>query len=67
MRVGAFAEGFFLPLGCIVISSAVGLPLHFLEKKNKRAADTIKKVGRGIGAALLIAVLLWMMVEALCG
>ena len=60
MNVYSFVEGFFFPFVCILISSIVGLPLYFLEKKNKKLADTIKKVGYGLCVVILIVVVLLM-------
>lgn len=54
----SFLEGFFVPLSWIVIASIVGLPVHFLEKKNKKAAKLVKRIGMGLLAAFLLALLL---------
>lgn len=60
MKAEAFVEGFFFPFVCIIISSALGLPVYFLEKKNQKAARMIKKIGMGLGVAFLIVVVLLM-------
>ena len=60
MDVHALVEGFFFPFVCILISSVLGLPVYFLEKKHKKAAQIIKKIGMGLGVAFLIIVVLLM-------
>lgn len=54
----SFVEGFFFPFVCIIISSIFGLPLHFYEKKNKEAAEVIKKIGYGLCVILFIIMIL---------
>lgn len=61
MNIHSFVEGFFFPFVCIIISSIVGLPLYFLEKKNKKLADTIKKIGYGVCIVIFIVVVLLML------
>ena len=53
-------EGFFFPFVCIVISSVFGLPVHFLEKKNEKAAKFIKKIGMGLAVVFLIVIIAMM-------
>lgn len=60
MDIIAFWDGFLFPFVCIVISSILGLPVFFLEKKNKKAAKIIKKIGMGLAVAFLIVVVLLM-------
>lgn len=60
MNPEAFIEGIFFPFVCIIISSVVGLPLFFVEKKNERAARIIKKIGMGLCVVFLIAIVLLM-------
>ena len=54
----SFVEGFFFPFVCILISSVFGLPVFFLEKKNKDAANVIKKIGKGLCVILFIIMIL---------
>ena len=64
MHIEAFVEGFFFPFVCIVITSVFGLPMYFLEKKHKKAANIIKKIGKGLCVLFCIAILIlvvWMM------
>jgi DNA-binding transcriptional MerR regulator len=60
MNITALVDGFFFPFVCIIISSIIGLPVFFLEKKNKKAAEVIKKIGMGLGVAFLIFIVLLM-------
>ena len=61
MNVKDLVEGFFFPFVCIIISSVLGLPVFFLEKKNKKAAVIIKKIGMGL-AVLFVIVVVFMMI-----
>lgn len=61
MNIESFVEGLFFPFVCIIISSIVGLPLYFLEKKNKKLADFIKKIGYCFCVLILIVVVLMML------
>ena len=61
MNVEAFIEGLFFPFVCIIISSIVGLPLYFLEKKDKKTAEFIKKAGYRFCVIILIVVVLMML------
>ena len=61
MNIESFIEGLFFPFVCIIISSIVGLPLYFLEKKNKKLADFIKKIGYCFCVLILIVVVLMML------
>ena len=61
MNIESFIEGLFFPFVCIIISSIVGLPLYFLEKKNKKSADFIKKAGYRFCVIVLIVVVLMML------
>lgn len=61
MNVEDLVEGFFFPFVCIIISSVLGLPVFFLEKKNKKAAAIIKKIGMGL-AVLFVIVVVFMMI-----
>lgn len=54
----SFLQGFFIPFSWILISSVVGLPVFFLEKKNKKAAKIVKYIGMGLVVVLFIALLL---------
>ncbi len=54
----SFVEGFFFPFVCILISSVFGLPVFFLEKKNKDVANVIKKIGKGLCVILFIIMIL---------
>lgn len=58
MNVKDLVDGFFFPFVCIIISSVLGLPVFFLEKKNKKAAIIIKKIGMGLAVLFVIAVIL---------
>ena len=60
MNVQDLVDGIFFPFVCIVISSILGLPVFFLEKKNEKAARMIKKIGYGLGVVFLIVVILMM-------
>lgn len=53
-----FLEGFFWPFVCIIISSILGLPVHFIGKKNPSLAKKIKKIGTGIAIAITIVLLI---------
>ncbi len=53
-----FLEGFLWPFVCILISSILGLPIYFIEKKNPQLAKKIKKVGIGIAVAITIGLLI---------
>lgn len=57
-KVESFVEGFFWPFVCILIYSIFGLPVHFIGKKHPKAADIIKKIGIGLGVALVVGLLL---------
>ena len=61
MNTAALVEGIFFPFVCIVISSVVGLPLYFLEKKHEKAARLIKKIGMGLCVVFLVVIfmLIW--------
>lgn len=54
MKWEGFVEGFFWPFVCIIISSVFGLPLYFLGKKHPKATEIIRKIGIGLGIALLV-------------
>ena len=58
MKVSGFIDGFTFPLVCIVIYSVFGLPLHFLGKKHKKAAEIIRKIGMCAGVVLVIGLLI---------
>lgn len=60
MNPTAFKDGFIFPFVCIIISSVLGLPVFFLEKKSKKAAQVIRKIGMGLGVAFLVAIVLLM-------
>ena len=60
MNIIAFRDGLIFPLICIVISSVIGLPVFFLEKKNKKAATVIKRIGKIFAVVFLIVVVLLM-------
>lgn len=60
MDVQEFVEGFFFPFVCIILSSVFGLPVFFLEKKNKKAAQIVKNIGKGIAVLCLIIVIVMM-------
>ena len=62
-KVNAFVEGFFFPLVCILISSVIGLPLYFMEKKYPAAVKIIKRIGMFVAVALLIIVIILMILE----
>lgn len=53
----AFLRGLLVPFEFILIGSVLGLPVYFLEKKHKKAASVVKKIGVGLGLALLAAAL----------
>ena len=60
-----FLEGFFWPFLCIFISSLLGLPVHFIEKKNPVLAKKIRKFGEGLAVVItiiiiIVAILLYM-------
>ncbi len=59
-EIESFVEGFFFPFVCIIISSIFGLPVYFLEKKNKDAADIIKKIGKVLGVLFLLFIICLM-------
>lgn len=59
----AFVEGFFFPMVCILISSVIGLPLYFMEKKYPTAVKMIKRIGMLVAVALLIIVIILMVLE----
>lgn len=56
-----FLKGFCLPMIWIVIDSALGLPVHFLEKKYPEMATRIRNVGHIIGGLFVIALLILML------
>ncbi len=60
MLIESFFDGFIFPFVCIIITSVFGLPLHFLKKKNEKAARIIKNVGLAICVLILIAVVIMM-------
>lgn len=60
MNIAAFKDGFIFPFVCIIISSIIGLPVFFLEKKNEKAAKLIKKIGMGLAVVFLVVVVLLM-------
>lgn len=62
MNINSFVEGFIFPFVCIIITSIFGLPLHFLEKKNKQAADILKKIGYVICVAIVILMVIAIIV-----
>jgi len=53
-----FLEGFFWPFICILIASILGLPVHFIGKKNPALAKKIKTAGIRIAVVFTIGVLL---------
>ena len=53
-----FLEGFFWPFLCIFISSLLGLPVHFIEKKNPELAKKIRKFGEGLAIVFTICLLI---------
>ena len=63
-KVNAFVEGFFFPMVCILISSVIGLPFYFMEKKYPVAVKMIKRIGMFVAVILLIIVILLMIWEA---
>lgn len=48
-QIHAFWEGFFMPFSWFVITTILGLPLHFLEKKYPNQANLIRKIGITLG------------------
>lgn len=50
-----FLEGFFWPFMCILLYSILGLPIHFIGKKNPQFARRIKKIGMIIACAFTVA------------
>ncbi len=58
MAVDSFVEGFFFPFVCILITSVFGLPVYFLEKKNKKLAALLKKIGYAICVVITIVIIL---------
>lgn len=61
MKINAFFDGFFFPFVCIVISSILGLPVYFIEKKNAKAASLIKKIGYILAVLFLVIIVLLML------
>ena len=62
MNKSTFVEGFFFPLVCIIISSVLGLPVYFIEKKHPEVASFIKKVGKALAVIFvlfLIGLIIW--------
>ena len=57
-----FLEGFFWPFVCILISSILGLPVHFIEKKNPELAKKVRKFGEGFAIVFTIILLLTALV-----
>lgn len=53
-----FLEGFFWPFLCIFISSLLGLPVHFIEKKNPALAKKIRKFGERLAIVFTICLLI---------
>ena len=47
-EITSFIEGFFFPLVCIIISSIFGLPVYFIEKKDRYLSNALKKIGLGL-------------------
>ena len=60
MDVKELIAGFTFPFVCIIISSIFGLPVFFLEKKHKKAAKIVKRIGMGLAVAFLLAIVLMM-------
>ena len=61
-EIEALIEGFLFPFVCILISSVLGLPVYFVEKKNKKVADFIKKLGMALGVVFLVVIIILMFV-----
>ena len=59
-EITSLVEGFFFPFVCIIISSALGLPVYFIEKKNKKLADLLKKIGMILGVLFLVVIIILM-------
>jgi len=51
-----FLEGFFWPFMCILFSSILGLPVHFIGKKNPALAKKIKKFGKTLAIVFTIVI-----------
>jgi len=51
-----FLEGFFWPFVCIFFASVLGLPVHFIEKKNPALAKEIRKFGEKL--AIIVTIIL---------
>lgn len=60
-KLKGFLEGFFWPFVCIIITSLLGLPVYFIGKKHPKVAKYIKKIGFGIGALLVVLLLILVM------
>lgn len=59
-EITSLVEGFFFPFVCILISSILGLPVYFIEKKNKKLADLLKKIGMILGVLFLVVIIILM-------
>lgn len=53
-----FLEGFFWPFLCIFIASVLGLPVHFIEKKNPALAGKIRKYRKWFAILFTIVLLI---------
>ncbi len=53
-----FIEGFFWPFMCITIHSILGLPVHFIRKKNPKLAGIITNIGFLLALGIIILAIL---------
>lgn len=58
MKWKAFVQGFFWPFICILITSILGLPIHFLRKKYPKAARCIVNIGKVICCLFVIFIII---------
>ena len=61
--VHSFVEGFTFPFVSIIICSIFGLPLHYIRKKNERAAQMVKNIGFWLGIVFVVSLILAVVLE----
>lgn len=59
-NIRIFLKGFFWPFICILITSILGLPIYFIEKKNKKLALKIKKIGKVLAITITVVIIILM-------
>lgn len=59
----SFIEGFTFPFVSIIICSVFGLPLHYIRKKNERAARILKNIGWWLGVLFILVLTVIILLE----